>query len=82
MQETFVRKGNCYFFLFLSENALGKAATLAGISKRHAAELVKKWLLLGLLQREPVREAKYIYTAFGLEVRMVIEDFQKVMLYE
>jgi hypothetical protein len=44
--------------------------------------LVKKWLLLGLLQREPVREAKYIYTAFGLEVRMVIEDFQKVMLYE
>ena len=82
VSETFIRKGNCEFFMFLSENNLGKAASLAGISKRHAAVLVKGWCAEGLLQREPVREAKYIYTALGLEVRMVFEDFEKVMLFE
>jgi len=81
VMETFIRGNNVKLYLLLSKTkTLKEASSGSGVTYTHVRRLVKKWVNGGLLEKHgTLHGLKYIYTAYGLEMYMVLEDFDRSM---
>jgi molybdenum-dependent DNA-binding transcriptional regulator ModE len=80
VEGTFFKEKNCDLYLLLAtEKSLKRAAKRVDLSYRYASFLINRWIKDDLISKEPRREMRYVYTPRGLEMRLVIEDLNRVL---
>ena len=74
--KTFFKQANCRMYLRIGSGdmSIRKMAGEVGISHKHVRVLLIQWMGDGLLVRED--RGKYVYTAKGLEMCMIIQELE------